>query len=114
MDRGRPDDGVDLAVAVHLAVARVQTRARPAQRAPAALVVGLHLGQVVDREEVRLADLDHRREAVRLQVVVAVLVPGQQAEGDAVVRVALLAAAPARGRTRWRPSRSRPRRTRAG
>jgi hypothetical protein len=54
----------------------------------------VHLGQVVDREEVRLADLDHRREAVRLQVVVPVLVAGQEAERDAVVREALGAAAP--------------------
>ena len=43
----------------------------------------------VDGEEVRLERLGHRGELVGAEVVVEVLVPGQQAERHAVVREAL-------------------------
>ena len=81
---------MNLGLAVHLAVPAVEPGARPAERAGATLL-GLHLGAVVDGEEIRLADLDHRREAVGAKIVVAVLVAGEEAEGNAVVCVEALA-----------------------
>jgi hypothetical protein len=47
---------------------------------------GLHLGHVVDRHIIVLVGLDHRREAVGLEVVVQILEPRQQAERNAVMR----------------------------
>src|SRR5207248_2986507 len=60
---------VDLSDAVHLRVAAIQPRTRSAQRATRALL-GLHLVAIVDGKKIRLADLDHRREAMCLQIVV--------------------------------------------
>src|SRR5690606_37069965 len=78
-------DRPKLVVPEYLVVALVQAGAGAAEAAPAAGLLGLHLVEIVDREEVRLADLDHRGEAVRLQIPVRVLVPGHQAQRQAPV-----------------------------
>jgi hypothetical protein len=66
-------------------VAAVEAGARAGQRAAGARLGGLQLVVVVDREVVGLADLDHRREAIGLEIGEAVLVAGHQAQREAAV-----------------------------
>src|SRR5690606_30134220 len=60
--RGQLDRAVDLVIAV------IEARARTHQRAAAAWI-GVGLVEIVDREEVGLADLDHGSVRVGLEVV---------------------------------------------
>ena len=73
-------DGPELVRSERVDIAGVEPRARTPQRTAAALRLGLALVVVVDREVVRLAHLDHRREAVGAQIVVRVLPAGQETQ----------------------------------